>query len=303
MGEEKILEKIGLSALSFIKDLEIHLLLSDAADTMEHGRARTIIFGIGGIGKSTLGKLIARAGVNMNLRDYNKSESIENMKAQGRLWHRVHILPGQKSERRQRAHDNLPFNFLNADRLLFVHCVAYGYATPEKGHDPLKEFRSFKRYAAERRKAEIEWLEYMSDTIVSATAETTIVTMLLKRDLWWPLRDEVRSWYNGSPYADALSDIVGQRAGKPAFTAMKEACLIEEPLRTSSKRLLCDHKYDLSGSENDEHNARVLADLILRSDGTYQHLEKLREYRYRDAPRKNRWSQRVRRLINFLDGT
>src|SRR4051794_29190185 len=114
------MEKIVKAAAEYIKSLKLDVMLGDLADRLDHGPARTIIFGEGGTGKSTLGKLIERTGTQTGLENYRMSHDIERVRAQGRLYFPVYVLPGQ-IEKKSATLNNIPFNTAQADRVLFIH--------------------------------------------------------------------------------------------------------------------------------------------------------------------------------------
>ena len=164
------------------------------------GRLRVLVFGAGGVGKSTVGKLLAKKLTDEELlRGYVESFAVERFGIGGTVTGRVLVAPGQR--RREHAWDEL-LSMIAAGKVHgIINVTAYGYHSLE-GLASYKEHRAFAQgmtkqqflhvFLESGREEEIKQLERLVPALIRSPDKLWLLTLVTKQDLWWDKRTEVR---------------------------------------------------------------------------------------------------------------
>src|ERR1051325_416676 len=177
---------------------------------IKHGRVVIPVFGAGGVGKSTAGKLLHGANPLDLATPYDESWDPETIQLKGDIPGQILVAPGQ--EPRVAKHwAALAENVITGKAFGVINVVAYGYHS--FGLQSYKEHNLYKpgmtvsdfaaAYTAAHRTVEQEMLEALLTDLAAATRPLWIITLVNKQDLWWSDRETVRRHYEGQ-YAQRI---------------------------------------------------------------------------------------------------
>jgi len=179
------------------------------------GRVRVLVFGAGGAGKSTVGKLLAGKLTDEELlRGYVESFAVERFGLGGTVTGRLLVAPGQR--RREHAWDELLGMMATGTVNGIINVTAYGYHSLE-GLASYKEHRAFvpgmtkprflQLFPEFGRDEEIRQLESPVPALVRCPNRLWFMTLVTKQDLWWDKRSEVRQHYETGRYDELIRRI------------------------------------------------------------------------------------------------
>lgn len=192
---------------------------------IKHGRLIVIVFGPGGTGKSTLGRLlIGEHKPGSATAKYQESISIEKLPLGGDLVGQVLVAPGQ-GERRARTWTQLYQDLASGKSVGIVNVVSWGYhafANPtyrELGvyKDGMTQEQVLEAFLQQQRDVELQILRELEPHLSTAKGKLWMVTLITKEDLWWKRRADVEQYYRQGEYAEQIQAIA-QKRGANQFT-------------------------------------------------------------------------------------
>lgn len=179
------------------------------------GRKQIVIVGPGGVGKSTFGKML-ETGVSPPVADYQESITLETFSFGADFFGTAFVVPGQETSGRilewQAAQKAIAGGRVSG----VVNVVCYGLHTPRtetmKSHslyrsgDTVDQF--LKRYTKNRRELEIDqFSRLIAPHMQACTKPIWLLTAVLKQDLWWNTREEVKKHYENGPYQEMIEEL------------------------------------------------------------------------------------------------
>jgi hypothetical protein len=182
------------------------------------GEAKIVVFGAGGTGKTTLGKMLAGESDPSILADYEESRTTEKFNFKREQSGIIIIPPGQG-----RRDDEWLAAFRQVSDGKFriiINVVSYGYhslreisyvsdALYQQGMT-VEEFVEI--YTEKCRQKEINQLKEISTPIkMSKAVPTLMLTLVSKQDIWWQDRDIVTKHYSDSDYNSTIKEILSTR--------------------------------------------------------------------------------------------
>jgi hypothetical protein len=177
------------------------------------GKLRIVIFGAGGTGKSTLGKLLSGDSDPLSLlSSYQESIGVEALPLSANRFGQVIIAPGQE-RRQENTWPDLLREVSTGTCQMIIHVVAYGYHSFEEFK--YSEHRLFREgmtsddfiagYVHVQRERELNVLkELVPHLSIRSSRNTILITLITKQDLWWNSRQSVKSFYTTGSYEDQI---------------------------------------------------------------------------------------------------
>jgi hypothetical protein len=230
---------IELSQKMFPSVKKIFKLLKD-------GKLKIAIFGAGGTGKSTLGKVLSgEFDPNSLLQPYQESISTEHYKLDSNFVGTVIVAPGQI--RREDTWDNLFRTMAGGKFNLIIHTVAWGYHSfGEIGYtqhglyqNGMTLDRFMDLYTKECRNRELDVLNKISPYLsIADRQKTVLITLVTKQDLWWNDRLKLQDYYQNGDY-EKIIQAIRHKKGSANFThEYRSASLVMENLLSGANELL-----------------------------------------------------------------
>ena len=179
------------------------------------GQFKCFAFGPGGVGKTTLGKLLSGEYTLENVPpDYDLSLEREEFGVEGRYFVGLNVPPGQE-EKRGYHWDQLYREISGARRYAIINVVSWGYHSLGKiemsqhklfrpGMSP-EQFLSV--FLDDRKAAEIALLREMLPHLKSTPGNLRMLTVVTKQDLWWSERNAVKNYYEDGEYNQLIEDL------------------------------------------------------------------------------------------------
>lgn len=172
------------------------------------GEANVVVFGSAGAGKSTLGAVLAGREVGP---DYDDSTHLETYRMAGGVPCSILVPPGQASARAATWTDLLR-KVATGRASTVLHVVSWGLTpigdrrfSEVPGYEPEMSVEALaERYFSREREREVETLEHFASQLELAPSKLSLVTVVLKQDLWWGERSQVRDFYEGGAYAETI---------------------------------------------------------------------------------------------------
>jgi hypothetical protein len=186
---------------------------------LQNGKAVIPVFGAGGAGKSTAGKILTGTDPLDVAQMYEEDWLMKPVKLTEDVPGQLLIAPGQ-IERIEPHWPRLMRSVAEGRSFGVINVVAYGHHTfmlpsyREHGvyRDGDTEAQFLTRYTEHRRAVEVEVLKKLLEGLSTAGHPFWMVTLVNKQDLWWASRDEVRRSYAEGEYGqqiDAFRDKMG----------------------------------------------------------------------------------------------
>jgi GTPase SAR1 family protein len=213
---------------------------------IKNGELRIAIFGAGGTGKTTLGKLLSgKFELSSFLPTYQESITIEQYKLDSNVVGSVIIVPGQ--ERRQDSWDDLLRAISGGKIKLIIHVVSWGYHSfgeisykqhklYQRGMTSDQFVQEYTRYCQNR---ELEVLRKIEPHIsIADQKKTVLITLVSKQDIWWDNREQVKQYYINGDYGKLVQEIF-RKKGSVNFThEYQSASLVLENFISGTGELL-----------------------------------------------------------------
>jgi hypothetical protein len=204
------------------------------------------IFGAGGTGKTTLGKILSGQYKLAGL--YDESISIEQYKLDSNVFGSVIVVPGQ--ERREDTWDDLLRVIAGGKVRLVIHLVSWGYHSfgtawtgSYKQHGlyqngmTVDEF--VEKYLEKCRERDIEVLRKIEPYLsIADQKKTVMITLVTKQDLWWNHRHELSNHYRNGEYETLVQSIRNKRGSNKFIHEYLSASLVLENFVSGAKELL-----------------------------------------------------------------
>lgn len=213
---------------------------------LKNGELKIAIFGAGGTGKSTLGKLLSGKFQLSDLgENYKESYTIEEYQLEGNIVGSVIVAPGQ--ERRQDNWDDLLRMISGGKIQLIINVVSWGYHSLRElsytNHELYQQGMSVETFVQEYAKAyqkrELEVLRTLEPHLSIANQKKTVfITLVTKQDLWWNHRDQVKQHYENGDYEQIIQRICNKRGAANFTHEYRSASLVLENLISGTNELL-----------------------------------------------------------------
>lgn len=213
-------ESITVAAAAVEHHQKLRELAQRVWKRITKGQVRVVVFGAGGSGKTTLGKFLAGDAVSS---EYRESRHMESYELEGTTPCTIWVPPGQE-RLRPRTWTELQRYVATGSATTVLHVVCNGLIEIQ----PLRyvdrpEFRSgmsiaefVEAFAKSQRDAEVRVLENLIKQL-NAPHRLSLVTVVLKQDLWWATRNDVQAHYERGAYAEQV-DALRKQIGDQNFT-------------------------------------------------------------------------------------
>ncbi|MDB9421754.1 MAG: ATP-binding cassette domain-containing protein [Microcystis viridis Mv_BB_P_19951000_S69] len=213
---------------------------------LKNGELKIAIFGAGGTGKSTLGKLLSgEFELSGLLQTYQESISIEQYKLESNKIGSVIVAPGQK--RREDTWDDLLRTLVGGKIKLIIHVVSWGYHSfGEFSYTQHRLYQSgmtleefLREYAAVCRNRELDVLRRIEPHFsIADQRKTIVITLVTKQDLWWNNRLEVNKHYVEGTYEQLIQNIRNKRGANNFIHEYRSTSLVMENFLSGDNELL-----------------------------------------------------------------
>lgn len=213
---------------------------------LKNGELKIAIFGAGGTGKSTLGKLLSgEFELSGLLQTYQESISIEQYKLESNKIGSVIVAPGQK--RREDTWDDLLRTLVGGKIKLIIHVVSWGYHSfGEFSYTQHRLYQSgmtleefLREYAAVCRNRELDVLRRIEPHLsIADQRKTVVITLVTKQDLWWNNRLEVNKHYVEGAYEQLIQNIRNKRGANNFIHEYRSTSLVMENFLSGDNELL-----------------------------------------------------------------
>lgn len=213
---------------------------------LKNGELKIAIFGAGGTGKSTLGKLLSgEFELSGLLQTYQESISIEQYKLESNKIGSVRVAPGQK--RREDTWDDLLRTLVGGKIKLIIHVVSWGYHSfGEFSYTQHRLYQSgmtleefLREYAAVCRNRELDVLRRIEPHLsIADQRKTIVITLVTKQDLWWNNRLEVNKHYVEGTYEQLIQNIRNKRGANNFIHEYRSTSLVMENFLSGDNELL-----------------------------------------------------------------
>lgn len=179
-----------------------------------YGKVVLPIFGAGGAGKSTAGKILVGNDPLDVGAPYRESWTIEPRELPGEIPGQIIVAPGQLGNRIDRYWPDLILKANNGVALGIINVVAYGFHSTEIGqysshdiYEPSMTTESFlSKYTENRRRVELALLDRLLTTLAPTGRSFFMVTVVAKQDLWWTQKEEVKAHYTEGEYQEKIKN-------------------------------------------------------------------------------------------------
>jgi hypothetical protein len=234
----------------------------------KNGKAIVPVFGVGGVGKSTLGRLLVSENPLDIAAPYTESWLPEVYDFKGNVPGNLLVAPGQK-ERVARHWPKLIEEVVSGKSFGIINVVAYGYSSfnvPLREHDlftpGIAPARFMEKYTDVIRREELKFLDTLVEGILESRKPMWMITVINKQDLWWHQRDAVRKHYERGAYAAKVLRLHKEFGEKSFQHEFIPASVALGNLSTKDGELLTPTSagYDLS------HHSRYMRTLFAKLD-------------------------------------
>lgn len=176
---------------------------------IKNGKIILPIFGAGGVGKSTTGKILVGSDPLEVTAAYSESWTIEPLELEGDTPGTIFVAPGQLSGgRADRYWPELVKKVNSGKALGVVNVVSYGYHSfsilSYKDHELYKNGMNIdnfmEKYTEHRRNIELDMLDYLLKELKPIKKNFYMITLVSKQDLWWSKSPSVKAHYLEGDY-------------------------------------------------------------------------------------------------------
>lgn len=226
---------------------EITSFVRKIAHRINYGNEKIIVVGAGGVGKTTLGRVLSGEEVVAG-EEYEESINTEIFSYEGKIFGSLLIAPGQ-GRRRTHSWPSLRNQIAKGEIVGVIFVVAAGYNSLREiephEHTIFKQdmtdeefMHAYRNYNLERELRILK--DELAPSLIDAPKRLWFVTAILKKDLWWKRRTEVIDYYQKGKYSKAVSEIAAKRGGTKLPYECVAASLLIENLVTRGGRNLAE---------------------------------------------------------------
>lgn len=247
MVAELFVEGMEVAASTWEHRATLRRALMQLWNRLRHGHMSVATFGLGGVGKTTLGHLLTGDTEADKLPpEYRESLTTEQFKVDGDLPCSVIVAPGQKRRQVERPQVELRQRIASGKVAGVINVVAYGYHSfSEIGFERHRLYQPgmtaqdfMAAYLPTQRREEIQALGVLKPFLTHAPARLWMVTLVTKQDLWWAKRHEVNAHYTEGEYHAEIEEIARQLGAKHFTHRLLSASLMWNNLRDGDGKML-----------------------------------------------------------------
>ncbi len=209
------------------------------------GEVRIAIFGPGGTGKTTLGRILAREFDRLSPPfNYEGSLFTEVYKIEGPRVGVIYVAPGQ--ERRENTWDEVLRQMVDGKIKIVINVLAWGYHSFEElaledfqyYYQGMSERDFLAAFLQDRRQRELDIIQRLDPQIAIARGKIRMITLVTKQDLWWDQRRQVQDHYLSGEYNRYIQDLVQRRGQNHFIHEYLSASLVANNLITKQGEIL-----------------------------------------------------------------
>ena len=194
--------------------------MRDEYEKIVKGELSIFAFGLGGAGKTTLGKVLSG---KLNLGEvpssYKLSLTTEKYPVSGRTFATLYVPPGQKGDKQRVYIPEIVQKMSAARRYLVINIVCYGYHSVaqlelnqnEIYRPGMTKDAFMKAFLPEMRSEEIVAFKKLLPHFEAAPGRLRLITLVTKQDLWWDNRKRVEEHYMNGEYGNLVSGLARYR--------------------------------------------------------------------------------------------
>ena len=206
------------------------------------GRVPIIVFGPGGVGKTTLGHFLETPEERLlAMAKYDRSVETEEFNLGGPVVARVFVPPGQEF-RRELTWPHLYTMLAQEKRALVVNVVSDGYHVlnlepallSELTNPGAKRKEILEAFLARGREKELAVVRAVTDHICKIESRVSMITVVTKQDLWWEHRDQVQKHYEHGTYNRCVESILQAKGAQGFHHEFVSVSLVANNLCTDS---------------------------------------------------------------------
>jgi GTPase SAR1 family protein len=223
---------------------------------LSKGWITIVVFGSGGVGKTTLGNLLSGSlDPEVKNIDYIESETTESFPIKSKVFGSI-LVPSGQLRRRTVTWNSLFQRMTTGKAAGVINVVAWGCHSVS-GLAEYREHIIYKDWKAshanedlsvqhfttmfrkEKLEEEIEALKFVHPHMKSAKGNVWMITVVAKQDLWWDKRHDVVDHYTKGEYDNIIQDI---RAHRGHGNFMHEYVSASKPCPSASGGTKCSSR-------------------------------------------------------------
>lgn len=242
--------------------------LKDGLSRVRDGKVSVVVFGLGGVGKTTTTKLLSdgQAAAQANT-VYVPTADAERTRSQKNFYISVWDTPGQ-DEFRIAGWDDAFKGIEGSKKCIIINLVSYGYNSLGLTFKELRQSSTYvakdkviDEYLRRERRKELAQIQALEERLKGVHCKVKLLTIINKQDLWWHSRERVVKHYSQGAYSKPISRLVDSRPKGFLRHSIKAVSLCPINLRTTDGELLAEtcSGYDLEIRET--YFGHLLAEL------------------------------------------
>ncbi len=230
----------------FEHNKRVTTLLKKLRYLLRHGILHVEIFGPGGVGKTTLGLILAEGThPKRSTNKYQESIDVEGYWLQGDTVVAIHVPPGQE-RRRSSTWQDFYKRLAQGKSSGVINVVSWGYHSfQEFSYQETKYYRKgmsetefLANYAEQGREEELTIIKDLVPRLCDAKEKLWMITLVTKQDLWWNERASVRQHYEQGEYHSYINKILEAKGSQNFSHEYLSASLVLNNLTSGTGQLL-----------------------------------------------------------------